>query len=980
MSVEGLKPNPVENFGGFVSLPDPSDVPVGMSPECGDVIFATGRVQSRPGLGAPLPDQAPNKINGLKTYVKIDLERRLIVLLSNGTLKVERSAGSLDTITTNLKSDLLYKSVTLFGREYMAFSQDGVGEEFPFYFDDVNFLRVSPSGPGAAPTAINDETNDQDNSTGQDEDHELNTGGAGGQGNLGQAIQFQTNVKVDTIKLFLKSIGTPAGFVRIRLKEGDPNDLVNPDNVGVTSDVDVTGIGAGYSFVTFTFPSPLELGPLQDNGQYHIVFEGDAAYDAAYVAATDAIVWGADGTSPTYAFGSFIFFDGVDAWGADLTKDFLFEVDTISGVIPAGVHKVMVYFETDTGYLTKASPSFSYTADGNKAVALSNIPIGPDYVVARRVAFTIVDGEEFFHIANTMKIGDNTTTEFLVDFTDVDLISGQLVDKQLRALQLPPEACVTSYANRLVWVGERNRMQQWINLGFDGGWLFQTAEDVPLGWTLSTTGGKQEPADAIAGNAYKIIGDGTAFPGLISQPANVDQYNALPLIETGRAYRVKARLKRSAGMIAGSVHIDLQSTTGGIDTVGLSVAAGSISDTSYTEFEFELTASLTTIPTDLRLRVFADGTPTSAEFFLIDEIEIWPSDRELNPSTARVSDPDNPEFYDGVTGLISIAQDNGESLRAVFVIRDILYFVKERSLWATRDDGIGPPSTWTVEEVSPVVGTFSPHGVASAEDWTVIAGQEGAYFFDGGRPLKLSNEIDAEWRRIDWQRSHLLWVINHVEEQRFMIGFPDTRTIPTNNEPDQVWMMDYQEGFGDPLRNNGKGRHWAKWQIPANSAAMVERGFSRTATAYYGSNGGPSGTQNVGEILAQDIVGAGGLSSGLRRTDNGVVINAFYRTAFLSHTDFAGRQLFAYLTTYAYGNGTLDIDMIRPDESVVPVRGFTLPGLGVNQRKDLERQINLISERVSFRFGIDVLDESFTVSKFVPWSKASPFDFVRGTN
>lgn len=979
MSVEGLKPTPLESFGGFVSLPDPSDVPAGMSVECGDVIFATGRVQSRPGLGTPFPSQAPAKINGLKTYVKIDLTRRLIVLLSTGVLKVERSAGSLDTITTNLKTDLLYKSTTLFGREYMAFSQDGVGEEFPFYFDDVNFLRVSPSGPGSAPTAVDDATNDQSQLAGQDEDHELNTGGAGNQGNLGQAIQFQANVTVSTIKLFLKSIGTPAGFVRIRLKEGDPNDTVNPDNVGVTSDVAVGGIGAGYAFHTFTFPTPLELGPLQDNGQYHIVFEGDAAYDAAYVAATDAIVWGADGSSPDYAFGSFVSFDGT-TWTADLTKDFLFEVDTISGVIPPGVHKVMVFFETDTGYFTKASPSFSWTAAGNNAVALSNIPIGPDYVVARRVAFTIVNGEEFFHIANTMRIGDNTTTDFLVDFTDTDLLAGMNVDKQLRALQLPPEACVVSYANRLVWVGERNRMQQWVNLGFDGGWLFQTNEDVPLGWTLSNTGGRQEPSDAIAGNAYKITGDGSSFLGLIFQRADVDQYNSLPLIEAGRAYRVKARMKRSAGMVAGNVRIDLVSSSGGIDTVGLGVAAGSLSDTSYTEFEAELTPSLGTIPTDLQLRVFAEGTPTTAEFFLIDEIEIWPSDRELNPSTARVSDPDNPEFYDGVTGLISVAQDNGESLRAVFVIRDILYFVKERSLWATRDDGIGPPSTWTVEEVSPVVGTFSPHGVASAEDWTVIAGQEGAYFFDGGRPIKLSNEIDAEWRRIDWQRSHLLWVINHVEEERFMIGFPDTRTSPTQNEPDRIWMMDYQEGFQSPLYNNGRGRHWSPWEIPANSAAMVERGFARVATAFYGSNGGPLLNQNVGEILSQDIVGAGGLSSGLHRTDDGEVINAFYQTAFLSHTPFAGRQLFAYLTLYAYGNGTLDIEMIRPDESSVIVRGFTLPGLGVNQRKDFERQINLLSERVSFRFGIDVLDEWFTVSKFVPWSKASPFDFVRGTN
>ena len=49
MSVEGLKPNPLESFGGFVSLPDPSDVPVGMSVECGDihgiVFYDSGKVE-----------------------------------------------------------------------------------------------------------------------------------------------------------------------------------------------------------------------------------------------------------------------------------------------------------------------------------------------------------------------------------------------------------------------------------------------------------------------------------------------------------------------------------------------------------------------------------------------------------------------------------------------------------------------------------------------------------------------------------------------------------------------------------------------------------------------------------------------------------------------------------------------------------------------------------------------------------------------
>jgi hypothetical protein len=190
-------------------------------------------------------------------------------------------------------------------------------------------------------------------------------------------------------------------------------------------------------------------------------------------------------------------------------------------------------------------------------------------------------------------------------------------------------------------------------------------------------------------------------------------------------------------------------------------------------------------------------------------------------------------------------------------------------------------------------------------------------------------------------------------------------------------MLDYQEGFQDPLSNNGVGRQWCPWEIPANSAAMVERGDARTLTAFYGSNGGPSGPQNVGVILAQPIAGAGASNI---RSDNGVIIDAFYRTAFLSHDTFTGRQLFAYLTTYAHGVGTLDLEMFRPDESSQVIRGFTLPGLGVGQRKDFERQINLLSERVSFKFGTNALNEEFTVTKFVPWSKASPFDFVRGTN
>ena len=131
MSVEGLSPLPVEFFGGLVSLPDPSHVPVGMSPDCQDIEFATGRVFTRGGLATPFSAEGTNSINGLKSYVKLDLTKRLLVFLSNGTLKVENTPGSLATISTSLLASAYMAGTTLFDREYLAFSKVAVGEDFP---------------------------------------------------------------------------------------------------------------------------------------------------------------------------------------------------------------------------------------------------------------------------------------------------------------------------------------------------------------------------------------------------------------------------------------------------------------------------------------------------------------------------------------------------------------------------------------------------------------------------------------------------------------------------------------------------------------------------------------------------------------------------------------------------------------------------------------------------------------------------------
>jgi hypothetical protein len=65
-----------------------------------------------------------------------------------------------------------------------------------------------------------------------------------------------------------------------------------------------------------------------------------------------------------------------------------------------------------------------------------------------------------------------------------------------------------------------------------------------------------------------------------------------------------------------------------------------------------------------------------------------------NASLVRGSGTETPEAYDGVTGIMSIAENNGQGIRAAFVLRNNLYFVKERSLYVTATDGVNEPALW----------------------------------------------------------------------------------------------------------------------------------------------------------------------------------------------------------------------------------------------------------------------------------------------
>ncbi len=639
--------------------------------------------------------------------------------------------------------------------------------------------------------------------------------------------------------------------------------------------------------------------------------------------------------------------------------------DSTSGSISPGVHQCAVVFVTRQGFWTAPSPQVSWTAAGGLKVSVTNIPTGPSNVVQRLLAFTGSGGANFYHVPATMVINDNTTTSLVVDFSDTILLSGVSMDYLFGQIELPEQLGVVDYAERLFWWGERANIDNFRNLTFDGGWD-ASGSGRPLGWQLDPAfgAGGNRTTDAVWGDAYMITADGvTASRGSIFQSAITDG-SGNPLCAANTDYSVRARVKRTSGLAQGTLRINANSATMGAVGAGMALNI-SQTTTIYQEFVADLFPAQASLPSDLTLCVYVDGLPLpSGESFQVDCIEIFETNAAQNASLVRASGTESPEAYDGVSGIMSIAENNGQGIRAAFTLRNNLYFVKERSMYVTATDGVNEPALWQVEEVSNKVGTPSAHGVALGEEWAIIAGRSGVYLFDGSEPVKISQEIQPTWDQINWACGQLLWVQIDTQRKRVYIGAP----MGSATQPNQVFMLDYTEGFGDPLvamlTAPERSRKWAPWTIAANCCALIERPTG-IAQIFFGSNNAS------GKIYAPT---AGAFS------DDGAAINSFYSTAFLAATGpaLSGRNLFGYLTAYVQGSGSLALAALTPgDASTLALGNWTLASPA---SRDMEQFTNVLAERVSYQLGTNAVGAWFSLTKLAPWAKPDPFAIVRGGN
>ena len=549
---------------------------------------------------------------------------------------------------------------------------------------------------------------------------------------------------------------------------------------------------------------------------------------------------------------------------------------TVPGNLGAGQRQAVVFFITRNNAITAVSPPVTFNlVSGSNSLIASQIPIGPPDTIARGIAVTPAGGAFFYYIpvpvtitVNGVKttytstlVNDNTSTQATFTFTDGVLLNSTEIDIQGNNLfeQIELGSCLgfVAFGTRMFAWGEQNKIQNMINLSFDGGYLSQPGDPValppqPLGWTSDPTfgGNAQLQVSPLFGDAYHILNaTGSTIAGatgMITQSAFQD-YNNVAIINLNTQYGVRVTVSIPSGLTSGALNVDLFSPllnrTYGIFAIPLS----SMGETMQIFTGNLLTTVFTSaVPSDLQYRIYATGLVNNGDV-LIDRTEPFDLSQPVLTTQLRGSYASNFEAFDDVTGNLGFAVENQQEIRSVFTLFDNLYAVKTGSMYSTTDNGITEPDGWTVREISNKVGTPSIHGVDSGEGWAVIVGLAGVYVFDGGQPIKFSQEIDPLWQTINWTYGYTLWARNDTNNRRLSIGIP----IPTPNQwmpdfpvnanptqPNVVLVCQYKElmnsgalaaegpirqSYTGMLKSFQLGRKWSAWSIEAAYADFITR-------------------------------------------------------------------------------------------------------------------------------------------------------------
>lgn len=850
-----------------------SKCPANYSPDCSDMVFSPGGMETRPPFLALLA--LPAEIVWRKEFTCKDGSIQVLALDIDGVLYTVSATGVVTQIDTVAPGSSV-SSVTAYGREYMAFFNESGGCDAPRQWDGKKLYRVSQGGPGAPPTVSNFSIPASSIASGTRQDnevtivtqtpHQLLVGYLATIANVNAFIENITSIVVDNETL--PGVGVVTTPTAHGLVPGNSIGInnVQPITVAVITAWAVSGNEAtittlhNHGLVVGTTalvefdalgfsPRVIDSVPSLNSFTFPI-----ATADSSGISGSVMLAWPlASGTlftinavptpttfqisinvnDSTWNTGSLSFdWDGAffvesvisptsftyRQIGPDGTITISgLETVTPTGQIPAGDHLVCQHFITETGFLSAPSPFTRFTASGGQYIQITSLAIGPSNVVARALSFTGANGSRFFmllvpgqvngqQISTSTVINDNTTITAILDFSDVTLLSATGIDIpgnnlfQQTTLNLPRG--VWWYENRLYWIGEKNTVIGFQNMGMDGGPALGT--NTPLGWNAS----------GVAVNQVGIM-DALTGTGTISQHA--------------------ATAANGTVILQPATNYSLRLWTLGVGTISATISSATTGFSSIAEFPAGIGYIIANfsammpspIPDDMVFSVTIVGAT-------IRDLQMIYADNPNRNPIARACYVQNPEAYDAITGNIGPSDDNTE-LRAMFVLQESLHLLTERRLYSVQQIGNSEPSSWDPIQISDKCGAFNSNSVETGKGWAAWGGQYGAFWYGGALPDKVSAIIAPTWRKV----TTLTNVFDDSDAERVYFGLVNAQGVKS------MLVYDYHE-----VELGGPGK-WCPWRTSVNwicdsasgpififGSGFYELGTEKAAADDLGSIGG----------------------------------------------------------------------------------------------------------------------------------------------
>jgi hypothetical protein len=705
-----------------------------------------------------------------------------------------------------------------------------------------------------------------------------------------------------------------------------------------------------------------------------------------------------------------------------------------SSVVPigSGTRQGVVFFITESGYETPVStPTTFTTSEDANFIFASNIPIGPPDTIGRGIAFTEagqngVPGANFYVIPNDVVItvgnstttysstiiNDNISTSAKFTFTDAVLLNSEEIDIQgnnlFNLIELGSSAWNVAYASRMFYGLQLNKVQNFINLSFDGGYLLGVNQ--PLGWTPANPVDQTLITSPVTGQALHIVntyGVTTPVVGLMYQSAYQDYYN-VPIINTNTTYSVRVAASIPSGITNGTLVIDLTDYN---KSIGFGQTYGSFSvpfsemTTDFQVFSGTLlikpfTAGVSPL---LQLRFYVQNMGAGADL-LLDRLEPFPTAQPYITAQVYGSYVNNLEAIDasGSGGIIDTTSENPQAVWGGFVLRDELYLLKTNSWYATQDNPNSEPGGWSLREISNRVGACGILAYDTGEEWAVTACREGIFGFNGGQPTPIARELWNLWEQINWAAGHTIWLRNDVVNKRILCGVPlPTGTnpvtgVPTTTTqwlpnspynpspitPNVILMLNYQAFStfdeligGEPVHSTMFGtlaapdmrRKWTIWQIPSPYADFITQQDGLSAPLYI-CNG--INSSKIYDLLDDQL------------SDDGAAIHSLYCTyGHVNATKAATVPIFGQhrkrytvlgLTLEGQGNATVTL---YPDYLTAKYP-WTIPG-GINlttpSQQDAFRPLNVVGNRIFVQVETNAVNQWFDLEKMILTGKADPW-------